>query len=156
MARVSDHGRQLIRHHEGVRRTPYRDWVGLWTVGVGHLIGTGTTLPLAWDRTFTDEEIDGILRTDLVRFERGVTRLCPVALTAGQFDALVSFSFNVGLGALQSSSLRKKLNRGEVSGAADEFLKWNKAGGKVWRGLTIRRQDERLLFCSTDRTDDTD
>ena len=154
MARMSEHGRQMIRHHEGVRLTPYRDCVGLWTVGVGHLIGDGKTLPSSWDRTLTDEEIDGLLRADLVRFERGVTRLCPVALTTGQFDALVSFSFNVGLGALQSSSLRRKLNRGDAEGAADEFLKWNKAGGKVWTGLTRRRQDERMLFCSTPTSPD--
>ncbi len=152
MAKISAHGLQLIRHHEGVRLTPYRDCVGLWTVGVGHLIGDGTTLPPSWNRTLTEEEVDGILRADLVRFERGVTRLCPVALTTGQFDALVSFSFNVGLGALQHSSLRTKLNRGEIDNAANEFLKWNKAGGKVWKGLTIRRQDERVLFCSSAET----
>jgi lysozyme len=72
---------------------------------------------------------------------------CPSSIDSqAQFDALVSFSFNVGLGNLQSSTLRMKYNRGDIEGAADEFLKWNKAGGKVLNGLVKRRQDERNLF----------
>jgi GH24 family phage-related lysozyme (muramidase) len=136
----------MIKHHEGVRLKPYKDPIGLWTVGVGHLIGDGKTLPIEWFRTFTMDEVDELLKKDLQRFERGVLRLCPNYLTQSRFDALVSFAFNVGLGNLQASTLRQKHNRNDVFGAAKEFLKWNKAGGKVFQGLTIRRQDESNLY----------
>jgi lysozyme len=148
-----------IKHHEGVRQKPYRDSVYLWTVGVGHLMyDSQARLPVDQrmaiqllpqdNRTFSMEEVDGILRTDLARFERGVTTLCPVQLTQGNFDGLVSFAFNVGLGTLQRSTLRQKVLRGDIEGAADEFLKYNKAGGKVLKGLVTRRNDERALFLS--------
>lgn len=138
----------MIKHHEGVRLKPYQDPIGLWTVGVGHLIGDGKTLPIEWFRTFTMDEVDELLKKDLQRFERGVLRLCPNNLTQPRFDALVSFAFNVGLGNLQASTLRQKHNRNDVFGAAKEFLRWNKASGKVFRGLTIRRQDESSLYLS--------
>jgi lysozyme len=80
------------------------------------------------------------------KFEAGVKRLVKVPLAQGQFDALVSFSFNVGLGALGSSTLLRKLNAGDYRGAAAEFPRWNKAGGKVYEGLTRRRAAERSLF----------
>lgn len=136
----------MIKHHEGVRLKPYKDPIGLWTVGVGHLIGDGKSLPIEWFRTFTMDEVDELLKKDLAKFERGVLRLCPNHLTQPRFDALVSFAFNVGLGNLQSSTLRQKHNRGDILGAAQEFLKWNKAGGRVLRGLTVRRQDESNLY----------
>ena len=94
-------------------------------------------------------EVDAILAQDLERFERGVARLCPASADRqGVFDALVSFSFNVGLGNLQRSGLRMKTNRGEFEEAADEFMKWTKAGGRVLPGLVKRRQDERALYLS--------
>ena len=136
----------MIKHHEGVRLKPYKDPIGLWTVGVGHLIGDGKSLPIEWFRTFTMDEVNELLKKDLAKFEKGVLRLCPNYLTQSRFDALVSFAFNVGLGNLQSSTLRQKHNRGDILGAAQEFLKWNKAGGRVLRGLTVRRQDESNLY----------
>ena len=102
------------------------------------------------NRVYTMEEVDAILRADLARFERGVSTLCPVSLTQGNFDGLVSFAFNVGLGTLQRSTLRQKVLRGDIEGAADEFLKYTKAGGKVLKGLVTRRNDERALFLSQD------
>jgi lysozyme len=99
------------------------------------------------NRLFTREEIDAILAQDLERFERGVLKYCPSAGSRQNWlDALVSFSFNVGLGTLQRSTLRQKHNRGDYEGAADEFLKYCKAGGKVLRGLENRRKDERSLY----------
>jgi lysozyme len=92
------------------------------------------------------DEVNAILKSDLARFEKGVATYCPVALTQGQFDALVSFSFNVGLGTLQRSTLRQKLNRGDKDGAAEELLKYCMAGGKILKGLQNRRIDERALF----------
>ncbi len=106
-------------------------------------------IPEGWDRVLTMDEVDRILSQDLGRFERGVVRLCPAAVgRQGVFDALVSFAFNVGLGNLQRSSLRMKTNRGEFEEAADEFLKWTKAGGRVLPGLVKRRQDEQRLYLS--------
>ena len=148
-----------IKHHEGVRQKPYRDSVYLWTVGVGHLMyDSQAKLPVDQrmavqllpqdNRTFSMEEVNAILRSDLARFERGVSTFCPVLLTQGNFDGLVSFAFNVGLGTLQRSTLRQKVLRGDIQGAADEFLKYNKAGGKVLKGLVTRRNDERALFLS--------
>lgn len=145
---VSDKCINMIKHHEGFVRKPYQDPIGLWTVGVGHLIGDGKKLPKEWNKEFTDEEVDNILCDDLERFEIGIQRLTKVSLTQSQFDALVSFSFNVGLGNFQSSTLRSKLNRGDYEGASNEFPKWRKAGGKILPGLVKRRADERALFLS--------
>lgn len=144
--KVSDKCINMIKHHEGFVRKPYQDPIGLWTVGVGHLIGDGKKLPKEWNKEFTDEEVDNILCEDLERFEIGIQRLTKVSLTQSQFDALVSFSFNVGLGNFQSSTLRSKLNRGDYEGASNEFPKWRKAGGKILKGLVRRRADERNLF----------
>jgi lysozyme len=146
-----------IKKDEGVRQRPYQCPALLWTVGVGHVIDPNHAkvplaerkalpIPAGWDRTLSMEEIDEILRKDLARFEAGVTRLCPVKLTQGQFDALVSFSFNVGLGNLQNSTLRMKVNRGDMEGAAEQFLVWTKAGGKVLPGLVKRRTHEKEMF----------
>ena len=148
---------EMIKHHEGVRQKPYRCPALLWTVGVGHVIDPShigvkfddrksLPIPQGWDRTLSMEEVDQILAEDLRRFEKGVLRLCPNGLTQHRFDALVSFAFNVGLGNLQRSSLRMKHNRGDYVGAADEFLKWAKAGGKVLPGLLKRRRDELNLY----------
>ena len=144
---VSERGIQLIKHHEGVRNRPYRCPAGLWTVGVGHLIGDGKSLPPDWDKTFTKEEIDALLKRDLKRFELGVHKMLPnVPLRQCEFDCLVSFSFNLGLGCLQRSTVRQALLRGDKKAAMDSLVKYCKAGGKILKGLQIRRLDERALF----------
>jgi len=144
--KTSQQGLNLIKRYEGIKRKPYRCPAGLWTVGVGHLIGDGLSLPDSWNRTLEAAEIDAILAKDVARFERGVTRYISAKLTQGEFDALVSFSFNLGLGTLQRSKLRQKLNRGDKEGAIESLLKYNKAGGKELRGLTLRRRDEAKLM----------
>jgi lysozyme len=158
--KVSKAAIDMIKHHEGVRTKPYRCPALLWTVGVGHVIDpTHATvkyeerrnlpIPEGWDRVLTMDEVDRILSQDLGRFERGVVRLCPAAVgRQGIFDSLVSFAFNVGLGNLQRSSLRMKTNRGEFEEAAEEFMKWTKAGGRVLPGLVKRRRDEQRLYLS--------
>ena len=146
-----------IKKDEGVRQRPYQCPALLWTVGVGHVIDPNHAkvplaqrkalpIPAGWDRVVSMEEIDEILRKDLARFEQGVSRLITAPLTQGQFDALVSFSFNVGLGNLQNSTLRMKVNRGDYEGAAEQFLVWTKAGGKVLAGLVKRRTHEKEMF----------
>ena len=144
--KISKAGLELIAYFEGVRLKPYKCPAGLWTVCIGHLIGDGHTLPNDWNRTFTLEEAYALLAKDVARFERGVERYCPNRLTQSCFDALVSFSFNLGLGTLQRSPLRQKINRQDYSGAAKVILKYNKAGGVVNRGLTLRRQTEALAL----------
>jgi lysozyme len=145
--KTSEHAIKLIKHHEGVRNRPYRCPAGLFTVGIGHLIGDGKSLPESWNRTFTMEEIDGLLKRDLQRFERGVLKMLPnVPLRQHEFDALVSFCFNLGLGTFQRSTLRQALLRGDKKAAMESLVKYCRAGGKILRGLQIRRLDERALF----------
>ena len=144
--KTSKAGLELIAYFEGCKLTPYRDCVGLWTCCIGHLIGDGHTLPNDWNRTFTLEEAYALLAKDVARFERGVSLYCPVQLTQSQFDALVSFSFNLGLGVLQRSTVRQKVNRQDFKGATQSLLRYNKAGGKVIKGLTLRRQAEALAL----------
>ena len=150
---------EMLKHHEGVRFRPYRCPAVLWTVGVGHVIDPAhigvkledrknLPIPAGWDRILTVAEVDGILAKDLERFERGVERLCPAGLTQPRFDALVSFSFNVGLGNLQRSTLRMRHNRGDYEGAAEAFMMWTKAGGRELPGLVKRRRDERSVYLS--------
>jgi lysozyme len=137
----------LIKHHEGVRNRPYRCPANLWTVGVGHLIGDGKSLPDSWNRTFSQEEIDGILKSDLRRFELGVSKMLPnVPLRQHEFDAIISFCFNLGLGCFQRSTIRQALLRGDKKAAMESLVKYCRAGGKILRGLQIRRLDERALF----------
>ena len=157
--KVSAKAIEMIKHHEGVRFKPYRCPARLWTIGVGHVMYPNqANLPIDRrmevelrpedNRQFTKEEVDAILANDLDRFERGVARMCPVGLTQGRFDALVSISFNFGLGTLQRSSIRMKHNRSDFEGAADAFLLYTKAGGKVLKGLVTRRNTERALYLS--------
>ena len=158
--KVSAEAIEMIKHHEGVRLRPYRCPALLWTIAVGHVIDpTHATvkyeerralpIPAGWDRTLTMDEVDQILGQDLRRFERGVVRLCPAAVgNQGIFDSCVSFAFNVGLGNFQRSTLRMKTNRGDFEEAAEEFMKWTKAGGRVLPGLVKRRRDERALYLS--------
>ena len=157
--KTSDKALGIIKHHEGTRTRAYRCPAKLWTIGVGHVLypeqgrlklEERDAFPLRSEdnRQFTMEEVDGILAADLERFERGVERFCPVPLTQGMFDGLVSFSFNCGLGTLQRSTLRQKLLRGDKAGAAQEFLKYCMGGGKILKGLQNRRIDERALFLS--------
>jgi len=147
-----------IKHHEGVRLRPYRCPALLWTVGVGHVLypdqgklkledRRGYALKDADNRAWSQDEVEALLRRDLARFESGVARMCPAAGShQGRFDALVSFSFNVGLGTLQRSTLRSKFNRGDFAGAAQEFLKFTRGGGKVLKGLVNRRNDELRMY----------
>jgi lysozyme len=158
--KTSSKAKEMIKHHEGVRLKPYLCPAKLWTVGVGHVLyPEQANMKLEdrkdlWlhpedNRVWTMEQVNALLEFDLNRFERGVARLCPSSTSnQNHFDALVSFSFNVGLGSLQKSSLRMKYNRGEYEEAANEFLKWAKAGGKVLPGLLKRRSDEKALFLS--------
>lgn len=141
--KISQTGIDLIKDFEGFRPEPYRCSANVPTIGFGSTLGvTMESAPI------TLAEGEALLKRDLVRFERAVHRLCPVPLTQGQYDALVSFSFNLGSGALQSSTLRRKLMRENYLGAADEFPRWVLAAGRRLAGLVRRREAERALFLS--------
>jgi len=147
---TSDKGLALIKHSEGFRGNAYPDPA---TGGKPYTIGNGTTvypsgMPVKLGDKVTEQQADSYLRNDLKKFEAAVSNAVKVNLTQGQFDALVSFTYNVGPANMSSSTLIKKLNAGDSVGAADEFLRWNKAAGKVMAGLTTRRSAERALFLS--------
>lgn len=158
--KISDKCLKMLVHHEGKRNKPYRCPALLFTIGVGHVMyPEQAKLPMAErmnfqikpedDRQYSDDEVYEILQKDLARFVAGVIRLCPDTVkNQSHLDALTSFSFNVGLGNLQKSQVRMKYNRGDYEGAMDELLTWNKAGGKVLKGLDNRRKDEKALFLS--------
>ncbi|WP_299312672.1 lysozyme [uncultured Halomonas sp.] len=143
--KVSRRGLDLLHHFEGFREEAYLCPAGVWTIGYGNTKWPDGRPVRKGDRV-TREEGEELFRTILRTFERGVLDAVEVELTQGQFDALVSFSYNVGLGALRSSTLLRLLNSGDYEGAADQFLRWNKAGGRVLNGLTRRREAERKLF----------
>lgn len=142
--RCSNEGIELIKSFEAFSPTVYICSGGYPTLGYGHVITESERDKFA--KGISDEEAEDLLKRDLQKTERAITRLVKVPLTQNQFDALCSFTFNVGSGALQRSTLRMKINREEFEEAADEFLKWIWAGGKKLRGLIRRRQAERQVF----------
>ena len=141
--KTSDKGIALIKHAEGFAPTPYFCPAGKRTIGYGHVILPGEEFP----SHITEAEATALLIKDLAeRFEPAVEKLVTVDLKQGQFDALISFAFNLGPGNLKSSTLLKKLNAGDYGGAANEFMKWTRAAGKVLPGLVKRRAEEKELF----------
>ena len=138
--KISNIGINLITEFEGCKLTAYRCQAGVLTIGYGH------TDDVMEGQTITQAHANHLLRRDLLQFEAGVDGSVSVELTQNMFDALVSLAFNIGLGALQKSTLLKKLNAGDYLGASDQFLVWNKAGGAISKGLQRRRTAERKLF----------
>ncbi|HDC4652477.1 TPA: lysozyme [Enterobacter kobei] len=147
MMQTSEKGIALIKLFEGCKLTAYQDSVGVWTIGYGWTQPVDGK-PIRAGMTIKQETAERLLKTGLVSYENDVSRLVKVNLTQGQFDALVSFTYNLGARSLSTSTLLRKINAGDYTGAADEFLRWNKAGGKVLNGLTRRREAERALFLS--------
>jgi lysozyme len=130
----------LIPSLEGVEYKPYRDVVGVLTVCYGH-----TGADIIPGKTYSEAECKAMLNKDLIPFARSVDRSVKVPASEYQKAALISFSYNVGVKAFESSTLLKKLNAGDSAGACDEMRRWNKAGGKVWKGLINRREVEREI-----------
>ena len=134
-------GIAMIQRFEGLSLTAYQDVVGVWTIGYGH---TGHDVQPGM--SISQAQAQSLLQTDLAYFEGGVGGLVKVPLNQYEFDALVSFSYNLGLGNLQSSTLLRVLNTGNYASAAMQFPNWNLAGGKVQTGLVARRAAEQQLF----------
>ena len=167
--KLSKAGADLMHRFEGCRNKPYLCPAHIWTIGYGHVLYQEQIklpvvrvpdkhtqmirkeMPLAIEdfRIWSKDEIEELFAADVATFERGVLRLVPtVAGKQGAFDALVSISFNFGLGNLQRSTIRMKANRGDWEGAAAAFRMWIKGGGKVLPGLVKRREAEIALFLS--------
>ena len=143
--KMSKDGIELLIQFEALKTKAYRDSVGVWTIGVGHTAMAGPPVPKA-GMVITVEEAKAILARDLGQYEAAVNAACGPALNQNQFDAMVSLCFNIGAGNFRKSSVVRKWNEGDVKGAADAFLAWNKAGGKVLKGLVNRRAQERAYF----------
>ena len=143
---TSEAGLQLIKSFEGFRAKPYRDAVGIPTIGYGATFYPGGRKVSLNDPAITEAQASELLRNMLQGFENGVQRQISVPLEQHEFDALVSFAYNLGTNALAGSTLLRKLNAGDKKGAADQFLRWNRADGRVLSGLTRRREAERAMF----------
>lgn len=139
---ISEHGLALIKHYEGFSPTAYLCAGGVRTIGYGHLLRVGRHV----HEPLTQEAAHQLLAEDVKHAEKAITRLIQVPLTQGQFDALVSFTFNLGAGAFQRSGLRQKVNRAEHGQVPEEFMKWVWAGGRRLRGLVVRRKAEAALY----------
>jgi GH24 family phage-related lysozyme (muramidase) len=148
MLRISQPGIDLIKHFEGLRLEAYQCSANVWTIGYGTTYTAKG--PVRQGDRITESEAENLLMGDVRLFEQRVRDNVIVQMTQHQFDALVSFTYNVGSGALAGSTLLRKLNKLDIGGAADEFLRWNKADGKVIDGLTKRRKAERAMFLGRD------
>lgn len=144
---ISENGLAFIRAFEGFSPEAYQDSVGIWTIGYGwtHPIDG---IPIHDGMMITSNKAERLLRSGIKKYEQDINRYVKVPLTQNQFDALVSFAYNLGSQALNQSTLLKLLNAGNTQGAAEEFLRWNKAGGRILPGLIRRRKAERELFLS--------
>ena len=140
MRQINQDGLNLIKQWEGLRLEAYLCPAKVWTIGYGH------TATAKKGMSISEAEAVNLLRGDLARFQRCVENSVTVPLNDNQFAALVCFAYNIGLNALSGSTLLRKLNEGDTKAAAEQFLRWNRAGGKEVSGLTRRRQAERKLF----------
>ena len=143
---MTDEGLDLIKLYEGYSSSPYLCPANHWTIGYGAIWGMDDKRVTEDHPDINEDQADYLLRRDVKKSEMAVLRHIRVPLEDGQFNALCSFVFNLGSGALQSSTLRRKINRGDYIGAADEFPRWVYAGGRRLKGLVRRREHERSMF----------
>src|SRR5574344_5424 len=136
----------MIKMFEGFRAKPYKCPAGVPTIGYGSTFYSNGKKVTLKDKLITEQDATNLLTTVVTNFSSGVSKLLKIQVTQNQFDALVDFAYNVGIGNLKSSTLLKKVNAKNFSGAALEFIKWNKADGKVLPELTKRRTPEKDLF----------
>ena len=138
--KCSQEGLELIKKFEGCKLKSYKCPAGVWTIGYGH------TEDVKEGDIVSPQEADKLLRADVFKFEEYVADNVTVKLTQNQFDALVAWTFNLGVGNLRNSTMLKKLNNTDYTSVPFEMKRWNKAGGKTLDGLVRRRQAESLLF----------
>jgi lysozyme len=140
MMKLSKGGAELIKKYEGCRLKAYKCPAGIWTIGFGH---TGN---IKEGQTISQAEVDRLFDKDVQKFVDGINNVVKVELNQNQFDALVSFTYNCGIGSLQKSTLLEYVNKKQFDKASVEFDKWNKGGGIVLQGLVRRRNEEQALF----------
>ena len=149
ITKLSQKGLELIKQFEGLSLTPYVCAGGINTIGYGNTYYTNGKKVTLKDPKITQKQAEELLKHSLSTYEKAVDSFCRDDISQSQFDALVSFAYNVGTGALQKSTLIKKVNANPKDATiADEFLKWNKSAGRVLAGLTRRRQAEANLYFS--------
>ena len=145
--KVSAEGLELIKKHEGYSSRPYLCPAKVPTIGYGNTYYPDGTKVTMQDQPLSKEMADLLLRVIVAKFEKCVNDKVTTDVSQEQFDSLVSFTYNLGCGALKKSTLLKKVNANPCDPSIlKEFLKWNKAGGKVLRGLTNRRIDEANYY----------
>ena len=151
---MSEEGRRVLTRLEGKRNKMYKDVVGLPTVGVGHLLTRSELTSgklyihgevIRWGDGLTDSQVDGLLAQDLKGFEDTVSLACP-SVSQHEFDALTSFTFNVGKTAFLNSQLLKAIRAGRLADVPAQLRRWNRAGGRVIGGLVARREAEILMW----------
>lgn len=143
--RINAAGLAIVKHYEDCELESYLCPSRVWTIGYGH------THNVQKGMVWTQRQCDETLEADLREFEAAVERLVTVPLTENQFSAIVSWVFNVGVGAMEGSTLLRKLNKADYAGASAEFQRWDRSGAKILRGLTRRRIAERDLFDKVDK-----
>lgn len=148
--KIGKPGLNLIKSFEGLFLKPYLCPAKVPTIGYGTITYPNGQKVALTDPEITESQAEEYLEHEINEKTSGVNKYVKIPISQNQFDALVSFAYNVGLGALQKSTLLKLLNAGDVSGAAEQFLRWNKAGGVELKGLTRRREAERSLFLKSD------
>jgi lysozyme len=138
--KISSNGIELIKIFEGLELEAYKCAAGVWTIGYGHIKGVHEGMNI------TEDTANKMLMEELVEYENYIDQAVTVPLAQCQYDAMVSWVYNLGNGNLTSSTLLKVLNSGDYDGVPAQMMRWNKAGGKVLEGLTRRRQAEADLF----------
>jgi lysozyme len=138
--KISNKGIDLIKHFEGCETTAYKCPAGVWTIGYGHIKGVQE------GDVITEQQAHDMLVEELNEYENYINSSVTSALNQDQFDAMVSWVYNLGNGNLNTSTLLKVLNNGDYDAVPAQIMRWNKAGGKVLEGLTRRRKAEADLF----------
>ena len=147
--KMSADGLALVKEFEGLRLKAYKCPALVWTIGYGHTSSAGAPIVTS-DLEITRDEAEEVLKRDMGQYEDGVRKLVTIGITQGQFDALVDFAYNAGVGALQKSTLLKRVNAGKFDEVPAEFMKWTKGGGKELPGLVRRRRAEVKLWRGMD------
>ena len=141
---ISIPGVELLTHFEGLKLEAYQDSVGVWTIGYGHTKGVVSGMKV------TESQANNLLRTELIEYQNYINSMVKVNLDQCQFDALVCWVYNLGPTNLSNSTLLTLLNQGVKLQIPKQIRRWNKAGGKVLKGLVRRREAEALMFAGKD------
>jgi len=141
---ISTAGVDLLTHFEGLRLEAYQDSVGVWTIGYGHTKGVTPSMKI------TESQANNLLKTELIEYQNYINGMVNISLDQCQFDALVCWVYNLGPTNLKNSTLLTLLNQGVKFQIPEQIRRWNRAGGKVLKGLVRRRTAEALMFAGRD------